>query len=93
MDERIDSIAVVYTGFRGWGGGSQEQWGYFFTLEKSKISRFFQTRKFSKYVKKSMKIYNFLKILKEILRFFENFFKFYRNFPENLWENFGNMHL
>ena len=37
-----------------------------------------------------------MKILKEILRFFENFWKFYRKFRENLGknlENFGNMDL
>ena len=35
-----------------------------------------------------------MKIFKELLRFFEFFLKFYRNFPENLGknlENFGNM--
>ena len=41
-------------------------------------------------------MYNFLKILKEILRFFENVEKFYPNFRENVGknlENFGNMDL
>ena len=43
-----------------------------------------------------MKNLQFLKFLKEILRFFENFLKLYRIFRENLGknlENFGNMHL
>ena len=33
-----------------------------------------------------------MKILQEILRFFEKFLEFFRNFSENL-ENVGNMHL
>ena len=65
--------------------------GVLSTLAKSKIY-IFQTRKFSKIFKNPCKIYNFLKILNEILLCFENFLKFYRNFRENL-ENFGNMHL
>ena len=35
-------------------------------------------------LKKQFKIYNFLKICKEILRFFEIYLNFYRNFRENL---------
>ena len=65
------------------------------TLEKSKIWRFFQSRKFSKTVKQSMKIYNSLKILKDNFAIFEIVLKFYRNFRKNLCENlrnFGNMH-
>ena len=47
--------------------------GYFLTLEKSKILRFFKLENFQKMLKKQRKNYNFLKIFKEILRFFENF--------------------
>ena len=66
-------FSVVYLGFRGWGGGSREQWGgVFLTLEKAKFSRFSNLKIF-KNVKKSMKNYNYLKIVKESLRFFENF--------------------
>ena len=85
--------AVVYTGFRGWGRVPGAMGGYFLTLEKSKISRFFKLENFQKMLKKQWKIYNFLKIFKEILRFFENFLKFYRNFRENLGKNLENMHL
>ena len=49
-----------------WGGGPFSHW-------RKQKCRVFQTRKFSKNVKKAMKNYNFLKIFKEILRFFENF--------------------
>ena len=45
--------AVVYTGFRGWGGGPGE----------IKNFAFLQTRKFSKNVKKSMKIFYFFENL------------------------------
>ena len=64
---------VVYTGFRGWGG-SREQWGEgtFYIGEMKKFS-FPQTRKFSKNLNNQRKIYNFLKIVKEILRFSECF--------------------
>ena len=64
--------------------GSREQWGWYFFIEEIKNFAFFQTRKFSKNVKKIHE--NF----KEILRFFENFLKFYRNFRENLGENLEN---
>ena len=49
-------IGVVYTGLRGWGVPGGLGGGSFFTLEKSKILRFFQNRKISKNVKKSIKI-------------------------------------
>ena len=42
-------------------------------------------------LKNQRKNYTFLKIFKEILRFFQNFLKSYRNVRENLgknWENF-----
>ena len=45
--------SVVYTGFRG---GDQEDWGYFLYIGEIKNLAFFQTRKFSKNLKKSMKI-------------------------------------
>ena len=44
--------------------------------------------------KNQWKIYYFVKIFKEYLRFFEKFFLVYRNFRENvgeILENFGNM--
>ena len=65
--------------------------GCTFDIGESKNLAFLQTRKFSKNVKKSMKKVSFLKILKEIFRFFENTLRFYRNFRKNLWKNFGNM--
>ena len=50
----LELRAVVYTGFPG--GGSREQWGgVLLYIGVSKIFRVFQTRKFSKNVKKSMK--------------------------------------
>ena len=67
--------------------------GVLFYIGEMKNFAFFQTRKFSKNVKKSMKNLYFLRIFKEILRFFG---KLYRNFHENLGkylENFGNMDL
>ena len=85
--------AVVYTGFRGWGGGVPPA---FFTLEKSKILHFFKLENFQKMLKNQWKFYKCLKIYREMLRFFEIFWKFYRNFRENLGENlenFGNMDL
>ena len=55
--------AVVYIGFRGWGGGSRQAWGgYFFTLEKAKISHFFKLENFQKMLKNQWKFYNFFKI-------------------------------
>ena len=46
-------LAVVYTGFRGWGGSRQALGGgYFFTLGKSKISHFFKLDNFQKMFKK-----------------------------------------
>ena len=74
--------------------GAIGEWD-FFIMEKSKISRFANWKIF-KNVKQAMKNLYFLKILKEILRFFEKFFKilskFSPKFMGNL-ENFGNMHL
>ena len=55
--------------------------GYFFTRE-IKYLAFFQTRKVSKFFKNSMNIYNFLKLYKEILRFFKMLSKFSRKFRE-----------
>ena len=43
------TLSVVYTGFGAWGGGT-------FFIGESKDFAFFQARKFSKNVKKSMKI-------------------------------------
>ena len=51
---------------------------------------------FKKLVKFQWIIYNFLKILKEISRFFQNYFKILSHFGENLdenWEKFRDMHL
>ena len=45
------------------GGGSRQAWGgYFFTLEKSKISHFFKLENFQKMFKNQWKFYNFLKM-------------------------------
>ena len=65
-------------------------------IGKIKNVAFFQTRKISKIFKNAMKNLYFLKILKEILRFFEKILKLSRNLSKNLGENlenFGNMHL
>ena len=51
--------------------GATEGRGYFFTLKKSKISRFVKLENFQKLLKNQGKFIHFLKILKEILRFFE----------------------
>ena len=48
--------AVVYTGFCVWGGGFPGAWGGSFFIGEIKNFAFFQTRKFSKNVKKLMKI-------------------------------------
>ena len=69
--------------------------GIFYNGEIKNFS-FFQTWKFSKNVKNQWKMYSFLKVFKEILRFFEKFLKFYRNFREILGKNldkFGNIDL
>ena len=69
------------------GGPVNNMEGSFLTLEKWKISHFSN----SKIFQKCWKIYNFLRILKENLRYFE---KYYRNFREKLGknlENFWNM--
>ena len=58
-----------------------------FDIGEIKIFVFFQTRKFSKMLKNNEKNYNFWKIFKEILRFFENCLKFYPHFRGNLGEN------
>ena len=76
--------------------GSREQWGVLFYIGEIENLVFLHTRKISKNFKNLWKFYNFLKIVKQILRFSENVFKFLRNFHENLGknlENFGNMHL
>ena len=49
-------ITVVYTGFREWGRWSRHAWGVLFYIGEIKNFAFFQTRKFSKNVKKAMKI-------------------------------------
>ena len=46
-----EGVSVVYTGFRGWGGVPAGLGGYFFTLEKSKISHFFKLENFQKMLK------------------------------------------
>ena len=48
--------SVVYTGFLGWGGVTGAMGGGTFYIGEIKNFAFFQTRKFSKNVKKSMKI-------------------------------------
>ena len=48
--------AVVYTGFRGWRGPGSNWGGVLFDIGEIKNVEFFQTRKSSKNVKKSMKI-------------------------------------
>ena len=54
---RIILLAVVYTGFCVWGGGVPGAWGgVLFFIGEIKNFAFFQTRKFSKNAKKSMKI-------------------------------------
>ena len=50
------TLTVVYTGFRGWGGVPAGLGGILFYIGEIKNFAFFQTRKFSKNVKKSMKI-------------------------------------
>ena len=83
-------------------GAPREQGeGVLFYIGEIKNLAFFQTRKVSKTLKNQRKFYNFLKILKENLRYlkilkealriFENSLRFYRNFRENVWKNFGNM--
>ena len=82
----VAKLAVVYTGFRGWGGGpGSNGGGYVFTLEKSKIQRFFKLERFHKL--KNNEIY-ILKILKENLRFLKKLLKFYRNLRKKFRENF-----
>ena len=76
--------AVVYTGFCVCGG-VPGAWGGTFFIGEIKNFAFFKLENFQKMLKNQWKIYNFLRILKEILRFFE---KFYRNFRENLGKKF-----
>ena len=45
----LNVIAVVYTGFRGWGGPASL--GVLFTLEKSKIFHFFKLEHFQEMLK------------------------------------------
>ena len=61
--------------------------GTFSHLKNKKFS-LFQTRKFSKNFKNQWKIYNFLKIVKEILRFFEKVFKILSKFSRKFREQF-----
>ena len=63
------SIQVVYTRFLRWGRGPGSNGGYFFTLEKSKFSRFFKLEDFQNLIKSMKNLY---------------FFKFLRKFCENL---------
>ena len=61
----------------GLGRGSREQWtrlggGVLFHWRKQKFRVFSGSKIFKKYLKNQRKFYNFLKIFKEILRFFEN---------------------
>ena len=55
------------------GGVPGEMGGVLIEIGEIKNFAFFQARKFSKNVRKSMKIYNCLKNFKKILRCFENF--------------------
>ena len=83
-------------GFRGWGEVPGATGRVLIDIGESKISRFFILENFQKLLKNQLKNYNFLKIFKEILRFFEIFLQFSRNLHENLGknlENFGNMDL
>ena len=48
--------SVVYIGFRGWGGVPEAMGGVLFYIGEMKNFAFFQTRKFSKNVKKAMNI-------------------------------------
>ena len=54
---------------------------------RNKNSSGFSNSKGFKIFKNPMQNLQFLKILKEILNFFQKSFKFYRNFRENLSEN------
>ena len=67
------SLIVVYTGFRGWGGGSRQAWGGTFLHGRNQRFRVFSHSKIFKKCKKINEIYNFLKIFKGIWRYFENF--------------------
>ena len=69
----LKTFSVVYTDFSDGGGGpGSNGGGVLFNIGEIKNFAFFQTRKFSKNVKKAMKKYYFLKNLKGILQFFEN---------------------
>ena len=67
---------VVYRGFLGCGG-TREQWGggTFWHWRNQKFRVFSNSKIFKKCLKNQWKNYNYLKILKEILRFFEIFLK------------------
>ena len=54
-DYKFNMNTVVYTGFCVWGG-VPGAWGGTFFIGEIKNFAFFQTRKFSKNAKKSMKI-------------------------------------
>ena len=72
-------------GVQGAMGGSREQWGgVLFYIGEIKNFAFFKRENFQKMLRNQWKIYNFVKIFKEISRLFEKFLKFYRNFSENL---------
>ena len=69
--------------FEGCPRSNGPVWGgeYFF-IGEIKSFAFFQTRKFSKNVKKSMKLYQFLKILRKFCYFLKIVSKFSRKFTE-----------
>ena len=70
--ENIQTVSVVYTGFPGWGVPGAMGMGTFYIGESQNFA-FFKLENFQKMLKNQWKIYNFLTIVKEILRFFENF--------------------
>ena len=85
---------MVYTGYRGWWAVRRDLGGFFFTLEKAKISNFFKLENFQNMLKNQRNFYNFFQNLQENLAIFENFLTFHRNFRENLGKNleyFGNV--
>ena len=75
---------VVYTGFRGWGGGIGSNEGVLFPLGKSNISRFF-TQKISKKVYITNENLISVESCKgNFAIFLKSFKRFYRSFHENL---------
>ena len=51
METKENLLSVVYTGFRGWGGGPGRLGGVLFYIGENKNFAFFQTRKFAKKLK------------------------------------------